>query len=230
MAAMDGMPMPGGWSMSMTWMRMPGQTALEAAVSFLGMWIVMMAAMMLPSLIPMLCRFRAAVCRQQSTRLDELTALVAFGYFLVWTLLGAVVFPLGVALAAAEMRLASLARAAPVAAGLVVVIAGALQFTPWKARQLACCRKTLRPGEVLRADAWAAWRHGLSLGLYCSRCCAGLTAILLVVGIMDLRAMAIVTAAVTAERAAPDGMRAARAVGALASGAGILLIARACAA
>ena len=54
MSAMGGMPMPGGWTMSMVWMRMPGQTWPGAAASFLGMWIVMMVAMMLPSLVPML--------------------------------------------------------------------------------------------------------------------------------------------------------------------------------
>ena len=43
-------------------------------------------------------------------------------------------------------------------------------------------------------------RHGLCLGLHCSYCCVGLTAILLVIGVMDLRAMAVVTAAITIER------------------------------
>ena len=61
MSAMGGMPMPGGWTMSMAWMRMPGQTWTGAAVSFLGMWVVMMVAMMLPSLAPMLWRYRQAV-------------------------------------------------------------------------------------------------------------------------------------------------------------------------
>ena len=50
MAEMDGMPMPGGWTMSMAWMRMPEQTWLGAAASFLAMWVVMMVAMMMPSL------------------------------------------------------------------------------------------------------------------------------------------------------------------------------------
>ena len=67
MSAM-GMPMPGGWTMSMAWMRMPGQTWLGAAASFLGMWIVMMVAMMLPSLVPMLWRYRQAVDRRQPRR------------------------------------------------------------------------------------------------------------------------------------------------------------------
>ena len=63
MSAMGEMPMPGGWTMSMAWMRMPGQTWPGAAASFLGMWVVMMVAMMLPSLVPMLWRYRQAVGR-----------------------------------------------------------------------------------------------------------------------------------------------------------------------
>jgi predicted metal-binding membrane protein len=54
MAAMSDMPMPGGWTMSMAWMRMPGQTWPGTAATFLGIWVVMMVAMMLPSLVPML--------------------------------------------------------------------------------------------------------------------------------------------------------------------------------
>ena len=49
MSAMGGMAMPGGWTMSMAWMRMPGQTWSAAAASFIGMCVAMMVAMMLPS-------------------------------------------------------------------------------------------------------------------------------------------------------------------------------------
>ena len=77
------------------------------------------------------------------------------------------------------------------------------------------------------ADAGTARRHGLRLGLHCSYCCARLTAILLVIGVTDLRAMAVVTAAITVERLAPAGERVARATGAVAVGAGLFLIARA---
>jgi len=81
--------------------------------------------------------------------------------------------------------------------------------------------------QKLVADARTAWRHGLRLGLHCSHCCAGLTAILLVVGVMDLRVMAAVTAAITVERLAPAGERVARAVGVVVVGTGLFLIARA---
>jgi predicted metal-binding membrane protein len=227
MSAMDGMPMPGGWTMSMAWMRMPGQTWPGAAASFLGMWVVMMVAMMVPSLMPMLRHYREAVGRTGETRLGRLTVLVGVGYFFVWTAFGLAAFPLGVALAAVEMQLPALARAVPIAVGVVVLIAGALQFTAWKAHHLACCRERPGRGRTLPADVGTAWRHGLRLGLHCSCCCAGLIAILLVIGVMDLRAMAVVTAAITIERLAPAGERVTRAIGAAAVGAGLFLIARA---
>src|SRR5882762_825275 len=76
MSAMGEMPMPGGWTMSMAWMRMPGQTWPDVAASFLGMWVVMMVAMMLPSLVPMLRRYREADDGPGSRRLGPPTALV----------------------------------------------------------------------------------------------------------------------------------------------------------
>jgi predicted metal-binding membrane protein len=185
----------------------------------------MMVAMMLPSLVPMLWRYRQAVGGTSEVHLDRLTALVGLGYFVVWITFGMAIYPLGVALAAVAMELPTLSRAVPLAVGMVVVIAGVLQFTAWKAHHLACCR--VAPVRVVSADSRAAWLHGLRLGLHCSCCCAGLTAILFVVGIMDLRAMAVVMAAITLERLAPAGEHVARAIGVLIVGAGLFLIARA---
>jgi predicted metal-binding membrane protein len=231
MSAMGGMLMSGGWTMSMAWMRMPGQSWAGAAASWLGMWIVMMVAMMLPSLVPMLWRYREAVATTAETRLGLLTAVVGMGYFCVWTLFGMVVCPLGFALAEAEMQHAALSRAVPTAVGVIVLIAGASQFTAWKAHHLACCRELSGfargyPRE-LRRDAGTAWRHGMSLGLHCIYCSAGLTAMLLVMGVMDLRVMAVVTTAINAERLAPAGERVARAIGVIVICAGVLLLARA---
>jgi predicted metal-binding membrane protein len=226
MSAMGEMPMPGGWTMSMAWMRMPGQSWPGAAASFIGMWVVMMVAMMLPSLGPMLWRYRRTIGAMGDVRLGLLTTWVAAGYFTVWTVWGMIAFPLGAGLAALELSQPALSRASPVAIGMVVLIMGALQFTAWKTRQLACCRKAPRLGRVLPATVRSAWRYGLRLGLQCSRCCAGLTAILLVTGVMDLRAMIAVTAAITVERLAPAGDRVARAIGAAAVAAGLCLIVR----
>ena len=233
MPAMGEMPMPGGWTMSMMWMRMPGQTWLGAAASFLVMWVVMMVAMMLPSLIAILWRYRQALGRSGERRLGPLTAIVGVGYFFVWAALGIAVFPLGTALAKIEMEQPWLARAVPVAIGLVFLIAGALQFTEWKARHLACCRGTAsfrlasggRALRMLAVKAGGAWRDGMRLGLHCGYCCASLTVILLVTGVMDLRVMAVVTTAITVERLAPAGERVARAIGAVVILAGLFLLA-----
>jgi predicted metal-binding membrane protein len=210
-------------SMSMMWMPMPGQSWPGAAVSFLGMWVVMMAAMMLPVLIPMLWRYREAVTTTGATRLGGLTAVVTIGYFFVWAMLGLVVFVLGAQLMTLEMQRPALARAAPILAGVVVLASGVLQFTAWKARRLACCRETPICDCVFPANVVTAWRYGLRIGLNCSYCCAGLTAALLAIGVMDLGAMAVVTAAIWLERLSPAGKRMARAIGAVAVATGILM-------
>src|SRR3989442_15310403 len=110
-------------------MPMPG-----AAGSFLCMWVVMMVAMMLPSLVPMLWRYRQAVGGPGETRLGRLTALVGVGYFLVWTVVGVAAFPVGVALAAVELQQPAVGRAAPLAAGVGVLMAGFFPLPRWKAR------------------------------------------------------------------------------------------------
>ena len=226
MSSMRGMPMPGGWTMTMAWMRMPEQTWAGAAASFLGMWIVMMVAMMLPSLVPMLRRYREAMRGVSARRLDRLTMLMAAGYFFVWTLVGVAAYPLGVVLNELAMQQPAISRLVPIAAGVAVLIAGALQFTRWKARHLSCCR--VNPGMSLKLppDAGSAWRQGMRLGIHCTSCCAGLMLILLVLGVMDLGVMAVVAVAITVERLAPAGERAARGVGVAAIAGGLLLIVR----
>ena len=225
MSATARMPMPGGWTMSMAWMRMPGQTWLGAAASFLGMWEVMMVAMMMPSLTPMLWRYRETISRIGAPRPGGLTILVGVGYFAVWTIFGMAAFTIGSALTAISMQRASLARAVPIAAGLVVLFGGLLQFTAWKAHHLACCSGP--PPNDDMAHYGSALRHGLRLGLHCTQCCAGLILILLVIGLMDVRAMAVVTGAITLERLAPASEHVAKAIGGLTIATGLFLISRA---
>jgi predicted metal-binding membrane protein len=177
----------------------------------MGMWVVMMVAMMLPVLVPTLMSHRSTHA-----------ALVAAGYFFVWALVGVVVYPLGIVIAAAAMRLPALANAVPFVAGMVVILAGLTQFTVWKKRQLACCRAAMP--HVSTRNVSSAWREGLRLGLQCVRCCAGMTAVLLVMGVMNPYAMAVVAAAAAAERLMPRGMRAARAIGAMTIAGGTWLI------
>jgi predicted metal-binding membrane protein len=127
------------------------------------------------------------------------------------------------------MRQPGLSRAVPTLIGAVVLIAGALQFTRWKGRRLACCQNAPGHDGALPNSAGGAWRLGLRLGLRCIACCANLMLILLLVGVMDLAAMTAVTAAIALERVAPAGQRVARAVGFVAVAAGVLLIVRAAA-
>lgn len=221
MSAMPGMEMPGGWTMSMAWMRMPGQTWAGAAGTFLGMWLVMMIAMMLPAVLPALRHYRRAVA---GPRADTLTARVAAAYFLVWASSGALIFAIGIALADVEMRLPAVARVVPTLVSLVLLIAGALQLSRWKERRLACCRRS-SGCPASGADAGTAWRHGFDLGLKCCACCAPLTAMLLVVGVMDLGAMAAASVAIALERLVPRGRRIARASGILLFAAGLTMLA-----
>src|SRR4029434_4250489 len=226
MSAMGRMPMPGDWTMSMAWMRTPGQTWATAAASFISMWVVMMVAMMLPSLIPMLWRYRQAVSGTGETRLGRLTTLAGLGYFLVWTVFGLLAYSIGVSLAAIEMQQPVLSRAVPCAVGVVILLAGALQFSAWKTHHLARCREVPARGRTFPADGATAWRHGMRLGLHCAHCCSNLMAIILVIGVMDIGSMAVVTIAITVERLAPAGERVARAIGVIVVGAGLFLIAR----
>ena len=204
----------------MMWMRMPGETWASAGASFVGMWVAMMAAMMLPSLVPALWRHRARIGAANAT-------LVAVGYLCVWTVLGTMVFPLGVALAELQMRLPTFARVAPIAIGAAVLLAGFVQLSPWKSHHLALCRDAAGSGCAIPADARTAWRHGLQLGAHCSRSCAGLMVVMLVLGVMDVRVMAAVTAAITVERLAPGGVHVARAVGMIVVATGLVQLARA---
>jgi len=227
MSAMNETPMPGDWTMAMTWMRRPGQTWFAAAASFLGMWNVMMVAMMLPSLVPLLWRYRRAIGNQHVSRLGRLTMLVGLGYYIVWTVLGLVSYLIGVTLAAIELQSPAIASVIPLVAGMAVLFAGILQFSKWKAHHLACCKQIPERNRTIQADAVNALRHGLHLGVHCGCCCLGLMVILLVIGVMDLRAMVIITVAMTVERLTPDGERIARAIGVIAVGAGLILIVRA---
>ena len=227
MTALGAGPMSGGGTVSMAWQRMPGQSWFGAAVAFLGMWVVMMTAMMLPSLVPVLRRYRRAIDAKGARRLGWFTIVVGAGYFAVWAAFGMAAFPLGVGLTTLATRLPAVARAVPVAAGAVVLLGGAVQFSAWKTRRLACWRASPAHDRTQPASTRSAWRLGLGLGLHCSASSASLTVILCVIGVMDLRAMAAVTTAITLERLAPRGDRVAAVVGAIVMVVGLILMSRA---
>ena len=220
-----GMSMPGGSIMSMAWMRM-GQTWPAAVISFIRMWSVMMVAMMLPSLVPALLRYRRAVRDKAGTHPSGLTTVAAAGYFFVWILFGLVIYPVAVSFADAEMRRPAFLRSVPLMAGIALVLAGSVQLTPWKARQLRRCWDVTFCGPVPPTAA-GAWWHGLRLGVDCTLCCLGLMTVLLVTGVMSLPTMSIVTAAIAMERLAQNPQRIACVTGIVIVAFGLLLIARA---
>jgi predicted metal-binding membrane protein len=200
-----GMPMPGGWTMSMAWMRMPGHSWTFAAAIFLGMWSLMMTAMMLPCLGVMLARYRESVTT--SSRSPHQIIAVAAAYLLVWIAAGALVYPIGVAIAAIAMRSPSLARAIPFATAAVMLLAGLVQWTSWKQRRLQqCC-------DTESAPTTTPWRFGVRLGVRCSLCCATFMTAFLVTGVMSIPGMAAATLAITVERIAPRPALTARLLG-----------------
>ena len=180
---------------------------------YLGMWMAMMVPMMLPSLVPALARYRRSVRGAEGIRPHGLTALAGAGYFAVWAAAGLAAWTAGAGLMAMEMRWDAVAQWRPDAAGVVLLLAGAVQLTSWKARQLARCREGSGCGCPSAATAAAAWRHGLGLGVRCGLCCGNLMLAMLAIGVMDFGAMAAVTLAISAERLAPAPVGVARAVG-----------------
>jgi predicted metal-binding membrane protein len=197
----------------------PAMTAL--------MTVAMMIAMMLPSIAPTLWRHHRHLRAMRMPRAGQRTTLFAVGYASVWAAIGLALFAMSAELA--PMGMASLTDPpfAPWAAGAVVLCAGTLQRSRWKAKQLlrcrqACVTKPAAPGKIM-----PAWRDGYRLGVDCALSCAGPMAVLFVAGLMDARMMLVITAAITAERVAPAGARVARLTGALALIAGLVMCARA---
>src|SRR3984893_3891904 len=165
-----GMAMPGRWIMSMAWMRIPGQGGRGAAATFTGMWVVMMVAMMLPSLVPMLSIYRRSIRPSGEAHLVVLTALAAAGDFSVWAVFGAVAYSIGLVTVAAEMSLPVLAKSVPIAIGVVLLLSGFIQFTAWKSRELTHCRNApnRRPKSPNARSAWHPLGHALQSVLFWS--------------------------------------------------------------
>jgi len=185
--------MPGGWTLSMVWTPMPGETWAGSGARFVAMWLVMMVAMMLPPLLPMLTRLRG----------NRVAAVAGVAYFSVWAL-----WP-------------TVARLAPPATGTALLVAGILQLSTWKARQLAVCRACGAPDTPV---VGAAVLHGVRFGVNCSLCCLGLMAVLLVGGMMNVSVVAAVAVAVALERLGPRPEVMARAIGTVVIALGALVL------
>jgi predicted metal-binding membrane protein len=220
------MPMPGGWSMSMAWMGMPGTSAAARAIMFLVMWDVMMVAMMLPSVMPAALLHGKVIENRvrQGEPAGGSQVLLLVGYFAVWTAFGAVAFAAGTAISLAAMKYVEVSRLVPAATGATLVAAGLYQLTRLKQACLQHCRSPLHffSTRPLRSAA-DSLKFGLHHGAYCAACCWGLMAIQLALGVMSLPLMIGVAGVIFIEKQWRYGERFARVVGAVTIVAGVLL-------
>jgi predicted metal-binding membrane protein len=159
---------------------------------YLGIWVTMTAAMMLPSAVP--AAGHAARAARRNT-----TVLFVAGYLAVWTIYGLVAYGLYRFLSSLDTGWLAWDERGPSLAGVVIVAAGIYESTPLKRRGLRRCRSATHPRNPLRS--------GLAHGLDCVTCSGGLMAVLFVLGVMSLFWMALVTIAIFAEKVLPHGAR-----------------------
>jgi predicted metal-binding membrane protein len=168
---------------------------------YLGIWVTMMAAMMLPSAAP------AAQLVARAARGLPTTVVFAAGYLAVWTALGLVAYGLFRLVTSLDFGRLAWERDGPYVAGGVIVAAGIYELTPLKELMLRRCRRPHDAGEFGVLGA------GVTHGLYCVGCCLGLMAVLFAVGVMSLFWMVVVAAVIFVEKVLPQGLRLSRLVG-----------------
>jgi predicted metal-binding membrane protein len=167
---------------------------------FLGVWVVMMAAMMLPSVAPTVALY-SRMTRQRS-RLSPI-AFVG-GYLLTWTAAGVVAYGVGAAVTHALGDRLSWGNAGRPLAGATLLLAAAYELTPLKDVCLGKCRSPL--GALLgswRDGVRGAARMGTRNGAWCLGCCWALMASLFALGVMSIAWMAFVAALIAAQKTLP---------------------------
>jgi len=172
---------------------------------FLLLWVVMMAAMMLPSVAPVASMYLTVLRNRRSGRAAAHAAALVAGYLLAWAGFGVVAFGISRALgklAPMGMTMAP-TRLAVWSAAIALTVAGVYQFTPLKARCLRRCRSPL--GFLLHFGSYSRRlrdvRVGAYHGGYCVGCCWSLMLVLVAVGVMSMAWMVALTAVVFVERA-----------------------------
>ncbi len=172
-----------------------------------SMWAVMMAAMMLPSAIPMFLVF-SRICKQRYQTSYHLNILFVLAYLVVW-------FAFSMVLTWVQWQMHGLHLLSPMMdnqnerlAAAIFIVAGIYQFTPWKSGFLQSCRSPM--GFLLtewREGAQGAFYVGLKHGSACVGCCWAQMLIMFAVGVMDLLGMVLITLLVTAEKIVPGRSR-----------------------
>ena len=174
---------------------------------YVTVWVVMMAAMMFPSVAPTVIvydRLRAGHREHGKGAGAEATALFVVGYLSVWSAAGLAAYWLIKAVAAANPAFLAWEEAGQYIAGGVIVTAALYQVTPMKRACLVKCRSPL----MFLAERWRYGRLGaLELGArhgaWCLGCCWALMAALFAVGVMSVGWMALIAAFIAAEKLLP---------------------------
>lgn len=175
---------------------------------YLGIWVTMMAAMMLPSVLPMVMLFARLSGERARDRAVGGVWMFVGGYFLAWAGYGLVAYAIFRAVRAAAPSFLQWDSDGPYVAGAALAAAGLYQLGPLKTACLRHCRSPLH--FVLhgwRGGSAGAVRMGVEHGAFCVGCCAGLMLALFALGVMSLFWMAVVGAAIFAEKVTPFGER-----------------------
>jgi predicted metal-binding membrane protein len=196
-------------------------TGLGTLGWFLGVWVGMMAAMMLPSAIPMI----ALYARLSRDRTALAPLVFAAGYFAAWAAAGLVAFGLAGAGSGFAGDSFDWSRGGRWLAGAALLVAALYQLTPLKEACLSRCRTPFgllfgswRPGRL------KGFRLGLTSGAWCAGCCWALMASLFALGVMSIAWTAFVAALVALEKTLPWRRIASGGTAALLFGLGVLLI------
>ena len=196
----------------------PG-TALGSFGFFLGVWVVMMAAMMFPSIVPMvLMQVRIEQGRRERVgSVDRgTTTLFVAGYLVIWAAAGVVAYGIYQVGKAATGDVFAWDNAGPYLAGAILVAAAVYQLTPLKDVCLRHCRSPITfLLQHWRAGRWGALRMGVVHGAWCVGCCWMLMAALFALGVMSLGWMAFIAALIALEKLLPWRVVANRSIAAL---------------
>jgi predicted metal-binding membrane protein len=208
-------------------MAMPGMDGGRAGLGWLiGMWAVMMVAMMLPSAAPTILLFAAVTRRRRQQGLPAVPAAVfTLGYLLVWCTYAAAAGSAQWALHRAALLSPAMASVNPLLGGGLLVAAGIYQWAPLKGACLSHCRSPLGFfAAEWREGGSGALAMGMRHGSYCVGCCWLLMGLLFVAGVMNLLWVAVIAGFVLLEKLVPGGARLGRVVGVVLVGWGLWVI------
>jgi predicted metal-binding membrane protein len=175
-------------------------TSLGSLGWFVGVWIVMMAAMMFPSVAPTIALY-ARITKERSPLSPW---LFAGGYLLTWTVAGLVAYAIGFAATTILGDTLAWQNAGRALAGTTLIVAAVYEVTPLKDVCLGKCRSPL--GVLLgswRDGRAGAVRMGAKNGAWCVGCCWALMASLFALGVMSISWMAFVAAIIAVEKTVP---------------------------